>query len=753
MRGALQLSARTSSVHSVSLTSLTPVLFCDEHRFSFTKTKSNRCNYRSTSQYLVNLPAQMESEICDFCSFLDLAAVGFYDSFSPPRTSAEDRQVRDILRCSTSCVFYKGIADFCYPWKSRKSGDLKSMNFEDTSANIGTFRLSSSEADKDGNPLAFLIYLSVTVTTKMPDPFRGYCGPCAYFQKVGPVLGNVSNLVREDTPVGDIEPYTGRLRPLLADLRLFRKWKELCCKEHQGIYDASVAPQEISLWLIDVEKRFIVNECRNISFFALSYVWGANTKPFLTQSTKFAYQREGSLDENNLPAIIYDTLKVTLALGERYLRVDTCCIVQDDEQDKLKYIPRMDLIYGLASVTMIATSGIGAEAGLPGVKEGSRRRVQEPFTIKGIKLIETLDPNGNGEVRSYLGESVWNERGWTFQERLLSRRALVFTHEQVYWECQWAFWSEGSHREFISAPTIYRHSIDDEFPRQPLDAYKEEFERLYRILVGKYSGRLFTNEEDHLSAFSSILEHFRVLCDEHFVWGLPEPLFSSALTWPCETSPPSARKRRTGLHPCTQVDGTSAKCPFPSWSWVGWVCEVYLAQCSNELQPNATGLGFYNINEKGHLKLIHDEKAPSGEDAPVLRTWRGMENMAITDNISQGFLSTLQAHAALFIWSSIATLRLQHDDAKFPSQRKVYGSNDLEFAARWKQLPASLSKTSDVFSAVVVGDTDTWGGHKDYLNIMLVSWVEGIAYREVMLSMLETDWVKLDRTWRQIILC
>ena len=58
------------------------------------------------------------------------------------------------------------------------------MDLEDASADIGTFRLSSSEVDQDGNPLAFLIYLSVTVTTKMPEPFRGYCGPCAYFQKV-----------------------------------------------------------------------------------------------------------------------------------------------------------------------------------------------------------------------------------------------------------------------------------------------------------------------------------------------------------------------------------------------------------------------------------------------------------------------------------------------------------------------------------------------------------------------------------------
>ena len=181
-----------------------------------------------------------------------------------------------------------------------------SMKFEDTSADIGTFRLTSSKLDKDGNPLAVLIYLSVSVAIKMPDPFRGYCGPCAYFQKVGPILSKVSSFVHEGMPTRDTELYTARLRPLLADLGLFCKWKQLCCKEHQGLCDTSVDLTELPLRLIDVEERLIANGCRKVSFVALSYVWGTNTKPCLTQATKSAFQTEGSLDEKNLPATIYD---------------------------------------------------------------------------------------------------------------------------------------------------------------------------------------------------------------------------------------------------------------------------------------------------------------------------------------------------------------------------------------------------------------------------------------------------------------
>ncbi len=137
----------------------------------------------------------------------------------------------------------------------------------------------------------------------------------------------------------------------------------------------------------------------------------------------------------------------------------------------------------------------------------------------------------------------------------------------------------------------------------------------------------------------------------------------------------------------------------------------------------------------------------------MLRIWKGMESMAITKNLPHGFLGKPQAYAVLYVWSSIATLRVHHGDFTFQSERKTNGSKDLEFAAWWKQLPSSLSAISNVFTAVVVGDTDTWGRRKESLNIMLVSWFEGIAYREGMLSMLESDCLRLDRTWRQITLC
>lgn len=75
-----------------------------------------------------------------------------------------------------------------------------------------------------------------------------------------------------------------------------------------------------------------------------------------------------------------------------------------------------------------------------------------------------------------------------------------------------------------------------------------------------------------------------------------------------------------------------------------------------------------------------------------------MESMAITENIPLGLLGRTQAYAALYFWNSIATLRVQHGDVRFPSERKIYGSKDLEFAARWKQLPQILGVDTKIIS-------------------------------------------------------
>jgi hypothetical protein len=102
-------------------------------------------------------------------------------------------------------------------------------------------------------------------------------------------------------------------------------------------------------------------------------------------------------------------------LGERYLWVDSLCIVQDDEDDERYFVPNMDTIYQNAVVTIIALSGKTSDAGLAGVRLGSRSCEETPFTIQGTPILASFDPATKISWSNYLGDSIWDRRAWTFK--------------------------------------------------------------------------------------------------------------------------------------------------------------------------------------------------------------------------------------------------------------------------------------------------------------------------------------------------
>jgi hypothetical protein len=144
--------------------------------------------------------------------------------------------------------------------------------------------------------------------------------------------------------------------------------------------------------LIDVEEICIVEAPQGQEYVALSYVWGQAEMLRLQRSNLEFLQKRGSLNLMTMPATIADAAEVTKAIGERYLWVDALCIIQDDDADKTYFIPNMDTVYGCALLTIIALSGEGASAGLPGIRHGSRNRLEFPFTIGETPIMASLDP-------------------------------------------------------------------------------------------------------------------------------------------------------------------------------------------------------------------------------------------------------------------------------------------------------------------------------------------------------------------------
>ena len=308
-------------------------------------------------------------DTCTFCASIDFDLIGFGRWKPDLRNHRKQRIISDVIRNADQCVFCGRILDIYRRWMTSLYG---SSTFEDPDDAQAVLDVTKSPAFKiDDREIYQVARLTVEILLKdtMPgDPFSG-SGPTAYFQRCGPIDRS------------KLSPYDGRLRPLLADFSLLRAWKDICLnsKDHQASCRISEGDYGISLRLIDVQRKCVVEDCLNVSYVALTYVWGHGVQPCMTRKTEQAIKQPGYLCAANTLATIMDAIEVTTKLGERFLWVDSCCILQDLEEDKLRYVPEMYRIFELATLTIVAASGSCATAGLPGLRAGSRKCEQTPL--------------------------------------------------------------------------------------------------------------------------------------------------------------------------------------------------------------------------------------------------------------------------------------------------------------------------------------------------------------------------------------
>ncbi|KAF2814237.1 HET-domain-containing protein, partial [Mytilinidion resinicola] len=216
------------------------------------------------------------------------------------------------------------------------------------------------------------------------------------------------------------------------------------CKEHhhQTLCGTAHTPlredAEREFRLIDLEKMCVVLAPSTEQYAALSYVWGeSGAKLALVKSNQSVFETEGSFLGHDLPETILDAMSVCKELGINYLWVDALCIVQDTNETKLAQITSMDKIYSNASLTIIALAATSGASGLFGT--ANRRRQEWVFSRRAYlpQMHET-----QSSLPNELLATKWNTRGWTYQERILSRRCLYFGQDSVYFQCRQAVCDE-----------------------------------------------------------------------------------------------------------------------------------------------------------------------------------------------------------------------------------------------------------------------------------------------------------------------
>jgi hypothetical protein len=183
--------------------------------------------------------------------------------------------------------------------------------------------------------------------------------------------------------------------------------------------------------VIEVFNLQLIDAPIGCRYMALSYVWEKRASNQITRLTKTTitsfYQREG-IPLSSLPQIIKDAIHVCRRIDEKYLWVDSLCIVQDDDFDKMAQISAMDTIYTMARATIVAACRDDPSQGLTCLRERSPSQLVS--SVEGVRFITCATP-----INQILTNSLWWSRGWTYQEFVLSPRLVVFTSQQIFFCC------------------------------------------------------------------------------------------------------------------------------------------------------------------------------------------------------------------------------------------------------------------------------------------------------------------------------
>jgi hypothetical protein len=378
-----------------------------------------------------------------------------------------------------------------------------------------------------------------------------------------------------------------------------RGWLNLCRKIHGSCCEKRTSDEPITrgFRLIDCRKKPPVVEGKpyGTTYAALSYVWGSKPEDLI-----------------DLPETVLDAIEVTERLGLQYLWVDRLCINQKDQDEKAYLISRMNTIYEEAEFTIVAAAGAGASHGLPGIRSKPRTPQPKYYLETGSVLLSMLqDPR-----RDILKSNYWT-RGWTYQEGVLSNRRIVFTEEQVYWECRsmaaqesidstlfhisatkeednpegvmadWMLagifkteaYNGGSRDADIDVvPQDEDHHMNYGFPTQRKMSVRAQLRGLNEH-IREFSKRKLTRDADTLLALQGIFGLYARTKEIYVLHGLPMWIDKIAGCYPgaqytFALSVSSWYHRKSSNQYMYVSEPCRRNSHLPSWTWAGWIGTV-----------------------------------------------------------------------------------------------------------------------------------------------------------------------------------
>ncbi|KAF2096570.1 hypothetical protein NA57DRAFT_78175 [Rhizodiscina lignyota] len=413
-----------------------------------------------------------------------------------------------------------------------------------------------------------------------------------YVRLILEIQGNRSDVERnsnKSSPVAKAiaktEPYDRQSSGSERSIAIAAAWLETCTTSHKtcGLNAMSELPSRV----IDVGSEgshpfLCISAQDKARYTALSYCWGTKHN-FVTTSSTLDDMMSG-VPLHRFPKTMRDAIIITRGLGIRYLWIDALCIIQDSEEDFAKEAAEMGDIYSHATVTIAATDSKSCQDGI----------FEERNWRTGALLhLDLRIPSGSGTISPHEGTSsikrilarrdmpwsheshqILDTRGWTMQEKLLSRRYLSCSTLELHWSCLEATSSET--RAYLLPRSFdtdrYLHSdemqniqnIQNMLAIQCNERDDGDAFSVWLGLVAEYSKRTFSESTDKIIALAGFQDQLSVLFNDVPIAGMwKNRFFLRSLLWtPC----PYSNLFDSG-NTADDSDVMGNRFHGPSWSW------------------------------------------------------------------------------------------------------------------------------------------------------------------------------------------
>jgi hypothetical protein len=289
---------------------------------------------------------------------------------------------------------------------------------------------------------------------------------------------------------------------------------------------------------------------------------------------------------SHLPKTFQDTILYVRKLGLRWLWIDSLCIVQDDISDWYGQTSRMAEIYTGAFLTIAASGSADGHGGL-------FKQADTLYQHTECNITDTQGRNYDFYTRWALPHCrTWEhlrakglplfQRGWTFQERLLSPRVLHFTSNEVVWECKEGYLCECS-PEISAVPLssnsplhLTRWSMDNQLPKplfwMMIASNEDSYPRADWIsLATRFSGLNLTFQDDKLPAISGIARIIEQRFKDTYLAGMWRTQLPYTLCWSRSLH---AQSQQSQLRQSEDARTWRA----PTWSWASRDGQVHFTK-------------------------------------------------------------------------------------------------------------------------------------------------------------------------------